>query len=385
MRRNEKRMLTGFSILDGIYWAFYASFVGFITTYMLACGMNNSELSFVLSIFMLTSFIGAFFWGSRCDKAKTNRLVFLPQFGAAFVVGLIIFIAAKRHLTVAAVLYPVFGFLSSSLGSNLDAWMLRSFDRDAEKYGHARAIGSMGYAMMALVMGQLIKWFGYSMIPAGMIFTAAVVIVFAFIMPEKPYESGSEHLKPSNPLKLFKPGSYLFMLIVIFLTGLAISPINNLKIVFLQSVGGDVGILGIDSFLGVMVQAMFIFISGRLRRISTKYRLFTVAVSVLAAITLVFFAENSAMIILSTVINNLSYGVMLPTMREITEKSVEGDLKNTAHSLCDAMFGSFAGVIALLYSGVMIDALGTKAVALLGIIIMLVPTSMTLYKCIRKN
>lgn len=381
----KKHLLAGFSALDSIYWAFYASFVGFISTYLLACGMRNSELSLMLSVFMLTSFIGAFFWGSRCDRARTNKKVFVPEFGAAFVVALVIFFAAKRHLNVAALLYPVFGFLSSSLGSNLDAWMLRSFDRDADLYGHARAIGSAGYAFMCLLMGQLIKWLGYEMIPVGMILTAAAVIVFAFVMPEKPYEASSEHLKPENPLKLFRPGPYLFMLIVIFLTGLAISPINNMQIVFLQSVGGDVGILGLDSFLGVMMQALFIFISGRLRRYSTKKRLFVVSAAVLAAVVLVFFAQNSAMIILSTVLSNLSYGVMLPTMREITENSVSGDLKNTAHSLCDAMYGSFAGVIALAYSGFMMDAFGVKSVALLSVIVMLVPTVMTGISMFRKK
>ena len=40
------------------------------------------------------------------------------------------------------------------------------------------------------------------------------------------------------------------------------------------------------------------------------------------------------------------------------------------------MFGSFAGVIALLYSGTLIDLYGAKFVAFLGVIIMIVPTAM---------
>lgn len=377
----DQKAFLKFSFMDALYWAFYASFVGFISTYLLECGMSNSVLSIMLACFMLASFIGAFFWGSVCDRAKTNKNIFIPEFIASIVVSLLIFFIANKNIWISTILYPVFGFLSSSLGSNLDAWMLRTFHKDAGTYGRARSIGSMGYAVTALFMGMLIKKFSFIMMPVGVLFFSFLVLVIAFSITEVPFENVISHDNSSaRPLELFKPGPFLFMIITVFFTGLAIAPINNLKIVILQSVGGDVGILGLDSFLGVMVQAFFIFISGSLKKIPVNLRLFLMAFTVLITMLLVGTAVNSWMIILGTVFANVSYGIMLPTQREIVETNVPTNLKNTAHSLSDATFGSFSGILALMYSGFVMDRFGAKSVAILGCIIMAIPVLLTVIK-----
>lgn len=68
----------GFSLMDGIYWGFYAAFGGFATTYLLECGLSSSVLSIMLSVFMLLSFIGAFFWDLSVIRQKQiKRYLFL--------------------------------------------------------------------------------------------------------------------------------------------------------------------------------------------------------------------------------------------------------------------------------------------------------------------
>ena len=75
MEQISKKTFFSFAIMDSLYWAFYACFVGFITTYLLTCGMDNAVLSIMLAWFMGASFIGAFFWGGICDKARTNKIL----------------------------------------------------------------------------------------------------------------------------------------------------------------------------------------------------------------------------------------------------------------------------------------------------------------------
>ena len=86
------------------------------------------------------------------------------------------------------------------------------------------------------------------------------------------------------------------------------------------------------------------------------------------------------MIILGTVFSNMSYGIMLPTQREIVEADVPANLKTTAHSLSDAAYSSFSGMLALLYSGFVMDHFGAKSVAILGCIIMAIPVLLTVIK-----
>ena len=289
-----------------------------------------------------------------------------------------------KNVWLAAFMYPLFGFLFAPLGSNLDSWMLRSFQRDAAIYGRARSLGSVGYAVMMLLMGQLINHFGFTVMPVVFGIAAAAVLTLSLVTKELPYETRAA-AKKESPKALLSVKPYMFLVVILFTTGLAVSPINNLKTVIISSVGGDVSILGLDSFIGVMVQAVFIFISGNLRRISADLRLLLMCVCVLITMILTFTATGPAMIIIGTVFNNISYGLMLPTMREITEKSVTGALRNTAHSLSDAMYGSFAGIIALLYSGVLMDRLGARSVAVLGAVIMLIPVGLSALRMLRSQ
>ena len=376
---NEK-LLVRFSLFDGLYWAWNATFCGFITTYMLNCGMESTALSLVLAAFMLLSFLGAFFWGGRCDKLQTNRKVFLVAFAASTILAFVTYFLAGNMLLVAALIYPVTGFLISPLGANVDGWMLREFRFDAALYGRARSIGSAGYAIAMLVVGQAINRFGFIMLPVCFGVLSLLVFCIALSSHESPYGEKARTLKPANPAGLLKIGPFLFLLLILFFTGLAISPVNNLKNVLLESVGGDVGTIGIDAFLGVMLQAFFIFLSGKLTRIPKNFRLFLVAFTIMLTMVCVIVASSPFFIIIGTLFSNASYGIMLPTMREITEDTVPDELKNTARSLTDAVFGNFAGILALLYSGWMMDSFGAKSVVWLGLFVMVIPVLMSLSK-----
>ena len=69
-----------YGLMDGLFYAWCASFTGFITSYFLKCGLSASALSTMLTVYMITCFAGALFRGDICDKLKTNRKVFLASF-----------------------------------------------------------------------------------------------------------------------------------------------------------------------------------------------------------------------------------------------------------------------------------------------------------------
>lgn len=373
-----------FGMLDFLYWAYFASFIGFVTTYFLSCGMSSSMLSLVIAAYMLFAFFGAFFWGGLSDRRQSNKKVFIPELIIMTVLCIAEFFLVRISIWFAVILHPLVGFMAPPLGTNLDAWMLRSFNHDAGAFGRARALGSVGYAAAMLVLGQIYNRIGFQMIPFVTGGLSAVILILAFLTEEKPYQVMKRKESIGNTRDLLKIRPYVFLVITLFLTGLSSAPVNNLKIVILESVGGDVSVLGIDSFIGVMVQAVFIFLSGSLRRMPAKLRMLMVTVFAMLMLLCVWLAVNPFMVIVGTVMMNISYGLQLPTMREITEKNVPENLKNTAHSLTDAMYGSFAGVFALLYSGTLMDAFGAKFVAFLGVLIMIIPVALCAWDLFRK-
>ena len=375
-----------YGIMDGLFYAWSASFTGFITSYFLACGLSASKLSTMLAVYMITCFAGALFWGGVCDKLKTNRKVFIASFAAVILIAGIITVITPLNVNLAIVLYPVMGFMLSSLGSNLDAWMLRSFHKDGTLYGKARAIGSLGYSLTALASGMIINTFGYTMIQPLQIVTGVLTLIMAFLLKELPFEeTAQKKTAKGSPKLLLRSPLYVILIVLLFLGGLAVSPVNNMKTVFIQNVGGDVSMLGLDSFIGVTLQAVLIFVSGRFSRIPVKVRLLIMSSALLADMMLIYFAVSPLMIILGSIFWNISFSVMLPTQREIVEKHIDPSVRNIAHNVADAAYNNLSAIIALSYSGILIDQFGVKMIAFAGILIMLAAVAIETVMLLKKE
>lgn len=363
-----------FGLFDAIFWGFCASYCGFITSYLLAEGMNRTILSIDIAVYMIIAFVAAIFWGRRCDRLHSNKKVFIPEFILTFLLALVVFAIAKTNIQITSFIYPLIAFAVFPLGSNMDAWMLRYLDHDTAAYSKARAMGSVGYAVPMLFCGQLINMFGYpAMIITASVYACITMVIAVFMAEQKEIEVIHTEKKQSFR-RLFSNKKYAMMLVIVFLTGLAVAPMNNLKIVFLQEVGGNVSSLGIDSFIGVGCQALFICLSGNMHRVPAKMRLLLMSICMMAAMFFTMMAHSPMLVILGTAVSNSSFGIMLPTVREITQKEVDAAQVNTAYSLSDATYSSAAAVAAMSYSGFLIDALGTKSVCVLGLGITILAT-----------
>ena len=130
--------------------------------------------------------------------------------------------------------------------------------------------------------------------------------------------------------------------------------------------------LGLDSFIGVTLQALLIFISGKFTKIPVKVRLLIMSSALMIDMMLIYFAVSPLMIIIGSIFWNISFSVMLPTQREIVEKNIDPSVRNIAHNVADAAYYNFSAIIALSYSGILIDTFGVKMIAFTGIIIMIV-------------
>ena len=87
---------------------------------------------------------------------------------------------------------------------------------------------------------------------------------------------------------------------------------------------------------------------------------------------LVAVAQNPAMVITGTVMNNISFGVLYPTMREMTEQNVNSALRNTAHSVVDVAYGSLSGMIATSWSSVILEQAGASVLGISSAAIQLI-------------
>jgi len=376
----KKRDFVLFSVLESAFWGYHACFLGYASAYIISRGTSSTVMSLLLSGFLLSAFVGSMVFGRICDQKQTNKRVLMPCMAMCYVLMMIIYFFAEQ-VPVLAVCYPLMGLFFQSQGANVDAWVLSSCDHDQNVFGKIRSMPSLFYALISVTMGALISRFGYGMMLLGATIFMAMTLASAAMlkdahavaMPRKRMDSGDIRRLFANP-------PYRHLMALLMLIGLAIAPINNLKIVVLENVGGNVAHIGVDCFVSAITQVPFIAMAGLITMISLRKRFIAMALLPMTMILLVRFASSPMMVFAGSFFYNVGFGILLVTMREVTETYVDQDLRNLGHNLSDAVFNSFSGVVSLMYAGVVADSFGVNAMLTLCVMIAVIPVILSTRK-----
>lgn len=363
----SRAVFARFCVMQAAYWSFYAALPAYITAYMLSCGMNASTLGYLLAVYLFCALGGSLFWGRWIDAHHASRRFFLFGNFFACALGILLFIFAHQPV-ILFIAYPLFGFMSGPIATTLDAWVIATFPERGDAVSRSRSFATLGYAFVMLMMGQLIVKIGYQAMPFAALAFMAVNLVTALFQPEAPFteDAGAAALRP-DPRTLLSSRLYVLLAVSVFFTGMCIAPINNLKVLIFENVGGNVSYLGWDNFIGCLIQIPFLMFAGKLRFIKAEKRLLAGSSAALFYALFVLAAKSPGMIIAGTMMNNVSFGLLFPTMREMTERFVHPRLRNTAHSMIDVAYGSFSGMIASAWGGSVLEASGTGAMCLICI------------------
>lgn len=383
--KNEKATLVKFNALQVSYWWSFASMPAYIGAYLLARGMTNTQLSLLLAVYMLFAFLGQFFWGSACDRLETNKKIFI--LGNLIALGLNLFIYFfAGNLPAVFIAYPLLGFTLVPLPSNLDTWLLKCFAHRSDVYGPSRGWASMGFALFMLFYGSLINRVGYWVMPLFVTALTLTTVAIASMQPDAPKPEGPRvSIKIADIGKLTKIKPYMFLVVFLLFTGLASAPINNMKIAVLKNVGGNVSHQGYDFFFMCTFQLPFFFLAGRIRRIPLKARLVLTALLPTVMIGFNLLATSPATVIMGSVFGAVSFGILLPTTREIVGEQVDVRLRTTANSVTDAVYQSLSGMLSLLYVGAVMDNFGMRTVFLICMSIQVIPIALALGSLLRRS
>ena len=375
-----------FTILCCSYWSFYAAFINYAATFFLESGISSSRVSVLISSYLLMAFFGAFIWGEISDRLGTNKKTLVAQASLCllFCVLIFCFVGNRRLLTI---LYPLLGLIVIPMSGNIDAWVLHSFQNDQAKYGKIRSKGSYVFAVMALIFGWLIRGIGFSMMLCGAVLFLGLVISASLYIPEVSGDIRIENkgFSFADIGALFSSASYRRMILIIFLIGMAIMPANNLKILIIENVHGDVSNLGIDAFLGVMVQAPLIALTAGMKSLSVRQKLLLQAIAQFGMLLIFALARNVWLVYLGTCCTNIGYGILLPTMRQIVEKHVDSHLRNLGHNVADAVYASLSGVLSTAIAGRGSELLGVRNMMAVFAAFMLIPLVMCAADVIREK
>lgn len=199
---NSKNITVQFSCVQAAYWMGFACVSAFSSVYLLSIGISNSLIGLTLSLGALASAIIQPYVGMLIDynpKITTKNVLLF----AAVIMTVLALLLYPVSQGVPAIIPLMYGFLmlllqlaqpfSNSIGmAAINAGYTLHF-------GPARAIGSLGYALVAFVLGKIAASKGGGIVPAFIAISFILVIITLMFFPLKENsEAIKENLEDSE-------------------------------------------------------------------------------------------------------------------------------------------------------------------------------------------
>jgi oligosaccharide:H+ symporter len=381
---NSYKIIAEFSFLQFFFWSSWAVYGAYLVYYLSDLGYSNMRIGTLMSLRTFMGLIAPPIVGYICDRLENRKIVFIISMS---IMRLVITPLTFYGDLMLAVSIGIVGFLWEPQQSVLDSWILETSDHTAHNYGFMRAWGSIGFAIIVTVFGQVIDKFGWRVhfLSYGVIIFILVMIALnikdnsyeklhqkadnleeieAGAVNTKNFELAAEkelesELDEKNIMRLFKNPDYIFILIVTIMIFIP----NQMVFVYLapiiKSVGGDSTDLGYMFFFNALSEAPIFFAAKYfLEKYKTNSLLLFSAFFYLIRFIVAAAATSPVYFLFFGMLQSLSFGVFLVTVRYYVKLVAPAALKTTAQSI--AMMSAFgaAGIIGSLLGGYLIDNFG---------------------------
>lgn len=373
-----------YACIHGFYWMTCCSMIGYASVFLLNKGFSNSVIGIVLALSNILAVVGQPAVASYMDKATKLTLRMMVSFVlvAIIVLSAVLLMVGNTSMLMLVLVVVVFT-LMLTLQPFINS-LTFVFEKQGIhiNFGLARGIGSVAYAVISLILGNVVKTVSPNILPYFYIGLSMCMLafVFTFYLPGHKNDLDHEEVKNETGEKISlmsfvkKYKSFMIMLIATVLLFVDHSIINNFFIQVVNHIGGTASDMGNAIFLAAVLElptmALFMKIQ---TKIGCHKMMLIAAIFFSVKHVLTYFAVNMFMIYAAQVIQMFAYAVFIPASVYYISQLVESsDLVKGQALMTGAM--TLAGVFSSLVGGILLDELGVSHVLLIGAIISVLGT-----------
>ncbi|MFW5988249.1 MAG: MFS transporter [bacterium] len=374
------KIITEFSFLQFFFWSTWAVYGAYLVYYLGDLGYSNMEIGTLMSIRTFMGLIGPPIVGYICDRLENRKIIFIISM---ILMG--IFVAPMTFYgdLMLTISIGVVGFLWEPQQSVLDSWILETSAHTARNYGFMRAWGSIGFAIIVTIFGQVIERFGWRVHFLSYGIVVLIVVIIASNIKDNSYSELQQQKKKrkkeaaereaenskiaaaktveaelddKNIMRLFKNPDYIFILLITLLIFIPNQMIFVYLAPIIKSVGGNSTDLGYTLFFNALSEAPIFFAAKYfLEKYKTNSLLLFSAFFYLLRFIIAAAATSPVYFLFFGMLQSLSFGVFLVTVRYYVKLVAPAALKTTAQSVALMSAFGVGGIVGSLLGGYLID------------------------------
>lgn len=351
-------------------FASVACVVPFVVLYYQELSYTGTQIGFLTGITPIIALFSAPFWTRLADKTRRHHLIM----NLTILIGslaLIVFPLFRSFWAILFVVIMLNGFLAPSQPFADSATMYMLGDKK-EFYGRIRLGGTIGYGLIAPIVGVLVTRYGLKIAFWGsaVFMLLALIVSQNFVYDRLPWEKSVEDTGRSL---LVRPQWKLF-LTVAFAGGLSLAPLGTYLFPYMKELGADESTMGIALTIGTLVEIPVLFFGNRLIKSFKSYGLLMFTMIITAIRFLLFVvAGTTGVVLLIQLLNGLTFSAMWMAGVSYADENAPVGMSATAQGQFSAVVMGFGNAVGGFFGGLLLDRLGGRGLYLVfGSIILII-------------
>ncbi|TKH04273.1 MFS transporter [Peribacillus simplex] len=236
------RLLKSFNFL---YFGLLAIFIPFLPVYLADQGLRPAQIGFIIGTGGFVTLITQPLWGMISDKTRTIRKVLLLLIFFSSVIGYFLYDSSSYlQLILFAMLLYFFLMPIDPLTESLNFTMA---EKSGISYGSIRTYGALGYAVISLITGYVMSYFGANSLAFLFSGIGLISFIVSWMMPDAPVSGKPVTL--SSLKHFFSNKETLLFLLLVFICAVPARMNDTFLGVYIRELGGSAKLVGLTWFL----------------------------------------------------------------------------------------------------------------------------------------
>ncbi len=344
--------------LSGFYFFYFASLgvlIPYWSLYLKSLGFNSLTIGALVAILPATKLIAPYLWGWLADHTRRSMLIIRVACLLAVLSFSLVFVSQQLWWLTFVML--LFSFFWNATLPQFEAITLNHLGDDTHHYSMVRLWGSLGFILVALLIGYLLESFDADIIPLVVLITFVIILFSSFIVPEK---LNTPHVNHSPIWHVIKQPKVLAFLAVCFLMLCSHGPYYTFYTIYLKEQGYSSHMIGVLWAVGVFAEVLLFLLMHRLLPFfgARKLLMITLLLTTIRWLLIGFYVDELAMLFLAQFIHAFSFGVFHAVGISLVHEYFTGSHQGRGQALYSSMSYGAGVAVGSLISGLVWDQWG---------------------------
>jgi len=349
----EKNLSAKLSLIYIAIYGALACFFPFLIYYFQSKGLSYTEMGIVFAVVSITGVIAQPIWGFVTDKYSNKRtILIITMILSSLAVYSLVFAYGFYFSILSIILLLIF---QSPVTPVADAYSYEIIEHHQKlQYGRIRLMGSFGYAMIALFLGYLVKYYG---INSCYVVYSIVMLFGVFFVFSIEYKGEKKCTKISlhDIINLIRDKKFSLLMLTIIFINIAIGSNGSYIPVLIDKTGGDVTQLGMVWFIVAISELPALFFSVKLLQKYGELNLYILGIALFAVRYFLDSLCNSYIpVIVIQLMQGITFTFYLVASLQYLNQITSANMKTSAITL-HAAATSIGGVIGNMGGGMLLE------------------------------